>query len=273
MIADCVFMPTVETIDGRQVRRATFIARSNVKLEAVFAFAQHVQERAPILFGRSVTVRATEPTVVSARAAPVLYEDAIVMEVVGQDAVLHLLLRSKDARRIVAAAFHEQDVALDLSPIESEVIEKLLHEAGSLAAPICGPIVTICRRPARSVPERCESYFELLLEVPDVVRIGIALAADIAPRVTQRLSLRALRDVCVEVEAVFATGSVAASRLADLSLGEVLPLRSGLREPGALRIDGATIALGECGTLQGRHAFSIDAMIGEDTRVRQSSDG
>lgn len=272
MIADCVFLPTVETIGGRNVRRATFIARSNVSLQSVFAFAQNVQERAPLLFGRSVTVRATEPTVVNAQAVPVLYEDAIVVEVVGREAVLALLLRPKDARRIVAAAFGEQDVALDFSPIESEVIEKLLREVGSLAEPICGPVATISRRPARSARERCESYFDLLLEMPEIVRIGVALAADIAPRVKQRLNVSALRDVCVEAEAIFARGTVAASRLANLRIGEVLPLRSGLREPATLRIDGATIALGECGTLHGRHAFSVDAVIGE-ARARQSANG
>jgi flagellar motor switch/type III secretory pathway protein FliN len=267
-----MFLPTVETIGGRQVRRATFIARSNVPLQSVFAFAQNVQERAPLLFGRGVTVRATEPTVVSAQAAPILYEDAIVMEVVGRGAVLALLLRPKDARRIVAAAFNEQDVALDFSPIESEVIEKLLREVGSLAEPICGPVVTISRRPGRCAPERCESYFELLLEVPEIVRVGIALAADIAPRVAQRLDISALREVCVEAEAIFARGTVAASRLAHLRVGEVLPLRSGLREPASLRIDGATIALGECGTLHGRHAFSVDAIIG-DALARRSTNG
>jgi hypothetical protein len=255
VIAELSFEPLGAGAHGKLVRRAAFVRRAGVPLARAFAFGRLAQEKLSHLLGRDAAVRITDPVAVEPHSAGVIFDGAIVVEAVGADANLYAVVRESDARRIVALAYGEDETrAGGLSPLEVRVVERLASDICALAYPLCGDIGSVRRVRQDPAAYACAAYFELLV---DGARVGIALSAEIAPRVERRLTPAALGGVGLEVEARFARGSLTASALGRLAVGDVLRFETRVHEPAALVVGGTPLAHGVCGHHGRVAAFTV----------------
>ncbi len=267
MIAELGFEPLAAGPDGKLLQRATFVRRAGVPLARAFAFARLAQEKLGHLLGREAAVRITDPVPVEPHLAAVIFDGAIVVEAAGTDATLFAIVREPDARRIVALAYGEEETrASGLSPLEARVVERLASDIGALAYPLCGEIAAVRRVRHDPAAYPCAAYFELLV---DGARIGIALSAEIAPRVERRLTPAALAGVPLEVEARFARGRTSAAALGRLAVGDVLRFETRVHEPAALLVGHTPLAHGVCGHHGRVAAFTVHDLSGRSDRAAE----
>jgi flagellar motor switch/type III secretory pathway protein FliN len=137
------------------------------------------------------------------------------------------------------------------------VVRALRGIAGSLA-PVCGRDVSPLERILDI--RGYTTYFELLVERPMAMRIGVALLRDPVARGASTLPLELLGGVELEVSAEFACGTLSAAAFLDLRPGSIVPMKTRVGEPGLLKIGGAVLACGECGALGDRNAFIVTAV-------------
>ncbi len=240
------------------VRRAVFERRSSLPVSAACVVANGVREALCSLLKTPVTLRLLEPLVPDPDAWAAISADAYLYAVRGSVNDAALVLRPADALAFAAAAFGEQPAGdRPLSRLEGEVTVRALRAlAGSLAA-VCGPNPT--------APEPIDSiggfttYFEMLVEQPAPLRIGVAVARDPAAAPSGRLAPENLADVLVELTVDVLHGTILASALLDLRPGVILPMNTRIGEPGLLKLGASVIGRGECGAVGEHHAIRLQS--------------
>ncbi len=242
-----------------------FEERSCLSLNAACLVAGTVRERLSGLLGVPVALCVFEPEIPNAQAWEVIGRSAYVYRVRGNVAEAAIVLRERDAKAVVAAAFGETpDTQTDetrLSPLERDVLDRV-------ATALTGTLVTLCGEQreaaaASSAAALCAfaAYLELAVDQPVAARIGIALSRDLVPEAIPALTPEDLADIPLEASVALELRDLTARRLAELAPGDVVPITRPGTLRGSLRICGRTLAVGICGVRGGRYAFEIEGCI------------
>lgn len=259
MIATLGFGTPQVLEDGRILREPVFALHSTLPVSAVCHVANGVREQLARLLGRELEVEVIEPVVPRAEERRVLFADAIVHRVRGRLGDAFVILRPRDARKLVAAAFGEPERADDaLSEIERRTLERVIAALLPLCAPLCGTLGAV----SRETPERCEHECATYVEVrvaPLGVAIGFALTRDPPEEIGARILLDALLDVAIPMRVVLAEGELPIPQFARMEPGDTIPLATSVDEPGRLHLGAVPFAHGACGVRGGRHALTITA--------------
>lgn len=242
-----------------------FEERSCLPLNAACLVAGTVRERLSALLGVPVALCVFEPEIPTARAWEIIGRSAHVYRVRGKVADAAIVLRERDAKAVVAAAFGETPDALPaeagLSPLERDVLDRV-------ASALSGTLVTLCGEQREAVATSSAAglgvfaaYLELALDQPVTARIGIALSHDLVPEAIPAVTPNDLADVPLEASVVLDVEDLAAWRLAALAPGDVVPITRAGTLRGSLRIAGRTLAIGVCGVRSGRYAFEVEGCV------------
>lgn len=252
------FDPRAEIVHGRSVRRAMFVRRSALSVSAACVVANGVRETLSALLATTVALRLSEPAIPDVNAWQAICAQAHMFRVCGSIADAAFVLRPRDALALATAAFGETaHEPRSLSPLESEVVQRAVSALAGCLAPVCG------RDPARLEPildiSGYATYFELFVERPATIRLGIALSKDPVTRGAASIPIERLLDVEIELSAEFAAGAIPAAAFLDLRPGTVVPMITKIGQSGLLRAGGTVLARGECGTLGERNALVVGA--------------
>ena len=257
MIQCLAFERTGRAYGNRIVRAAKLERRSALPVSAACVVANGVRETLSTLLRQPVTVRLLEPVVPDADAWALITCNALLYRVRGPLNDAMLILRPSDALALTGAVFGERSQELrPLSAIEEQVLARAVRSLASMLAPVCGAAETL-------VAERCDeragllSYFELLVDGPVAVRIGVALSRDPAQAVRSALRIEDLAEVEIELTAEFAAGEIEAGNLLLLQPNATLRMDTKVGAPAALKVAGRTLARGECGALGEHSAFVV----------------
>ena len=259
MISALAFARTGECLEGRLVRASRFKRRSLLPVSAACIVANGVRETLSSFFGQRTGVRLMEPVVPDPHAWSLIAADAAFYRVRGPLSDAALVLRDADALALVSTVFGERaQPPRALSAIEEEVLSRALHSLAATLAPVCGPID---RLEIERMSGRAEflTYFELLVDGPLEVRLGIALSRDPAPGPHACLRLDDLAEVELELSVEFASGTIEAGELLLLRPETQLRMETKVGAPAALKLAGRTVARGECGALGERNAFVVSS--------------
>jgi flagellar motor switch protein FliM len=251
--------------EGRErVQNARFEERSSLPTSAVCLVASGMRETLSALLRTSVALSLFEPTIPPTPAWSAIVQGAHIYRLRARKADAAIVLRPPDAAALAAAVFGEAQPAgrvnCALSPMEREVLDRLVRAiAGSLAA-VCG------MREGEEIENVDEiegfvTYFELQLEVPVAARIGIALSSDPAPEQRGHLTLEDLSQVQLVPVASLDLGTIEAGTICRLSLGTLLPFVALNLDRVGLQLHGRTLARGVCGVRSGRYALTIQGGV------------
>jgi flagellar motor switch/type III secretory pathway protein FliN len=249
----------VTTPRAKTVRPICFQRRSALPVSAACVVANGVRETLGALLATPVSLRLLEPAIPDSQAWNAISAGAQFFRVRGSVCDAAFVLRPADATALATAAFGEEaSGARQLSAVEQEVMMRALRGiAGSLAA-VCGRDVTPLERILDI--RGYVTYFELLVERPAALRIGVALSRDPAVRAAATLRVEDLGHVEIDVSAQFATGTISAAAFLGLRPGTVVPMKTRVGQHGVLKIGGTVIARGECGARGERSAIAITAV-------------
>lgn len=253
------FEARAHDVNGRRVRHARFERRSALAVSAACVLATHIRESLEALLAAHVTLRLLEPVIPDSRAWHAISAGGHVFGVRGALCNAAFVLRPNDALALCAAAFGEAPGhSRTLSAVEQEVLVRALRGIAAPLTAVCGRELTPLE-PVSDVRDYT-TYFELLLERPVAARIGIALSRD--PASAQGLTLRLddLLGVELEVAVQFAEGALTAAEFLGLGPGSNVPMKTRVGEPGRLKVGGAVLARGECGSIGERNALIVTAV-------------
>lgn len=242
-----------------------FEERSCLPLNAACLVAGTVRERLSALLGVPVALCVFEPEIPDAQAWEVIGRSAYVYRVRGNVADAAIVLRERDAKAVVAAAFGETPDAqmgeAPLSRLERDVLDRV-------ASALTGTLVTLCGEQREAVATSSAAalgvfaaYLELGVDQPVAARIGIALSRDLVPEAIPALNPEDLADLPLEASVTFEVEDLTARRLAALAPGDIVPITRPGTLRGSLRIAGRTLAVGVCGVRNGRYAFEIEGCV------------
>ncbi len=261
MIAALAFEPAL-----RRVRRARFVPRASLPLDAACAIARGLHDALQSTLGAACAVTLGEPVALAAMSWRSLAAQALAFVLPGRDTDVVFVLARRDARALIAAAFGEELAPHDASwtELEAGAVERIMARA----APACDVVCGERRGPVRAVDPAhlapCADFFDLRVAAPVRLTIGIGIARSVAPPAPIRtLAPLTLGAIPLEVRVVLGRGVIAASRLLDLRVGEIVTLRTKVAGEAELNVAGHGIALGSCGVLKGRAAFDV-----QSTRMR-----
>lgn len=254
------------TLGGRRLRPGRFLSRSALPVAAARVVASGVRETLGSLLSAPVALRFFEPCLPSDEGWSAISRSAFVWRVRGNANDAAIVLRSTDARALACAAFGETDrpevpVEPALSPIESEVLRRVVAAIAGNLQSVCGPWDR-----SSATPEPCASvagfatYFELQLERPSEARIGIALAREPESPPSAKIHSRTVLDVSLAVRVIAESARIDARRLTRLRPGDLLTLdRAGDTLRGHLVAGSRRLASGEVGARDGRYALRVTA--------------
>lgn len=241
---------------GKRLRRACFERRSMMALSSACVVASGVREMLAGILGQPVSLRLLAPVLPDPQGWRALCAGAALFGVRGPACEAAFVLRPREAVALAACAFGET-VADErpLSTIEAEVLLRAVRALAGSLAPLCGAELGPLER--LEGDRQYVTYFELLVERPAAVRIGIALSKDPCSPGTATLRLEDLLDVRVEVSVECARGTLEAGAFLDLRPGADVPMTTRIGEPGCLKLGGAVLARGECGAIGERSALIV----------------
>lgn len=258
MTSALVFGRNAQILNGRRVRRGMFRWRSCLPVSAACVVANGVRETLATLLCAPVSLRLLEPSIPTPPAWAVICAGAQLYGVCGPVADAAFVLRSGDAQALAASAFGEAPGdARPLSPLESEVVVRALRAISGCLGAVCGRETSALER-ILDISDYA-TYFELLVERPASLRLGVALSRDPSPRASQTLSIADLMDVQIEVSAEFARGELSGAAFLDLRPGTDVPMKTRVGEQGLLKAGAAVLGHGECGALGERNALIVSA--------------
>ncbi len=241
-----------------------FEPATNVRLATVCNVANTVTEHLARLLDCPVSIDLFEPVVVPLGAQPALFANATLFLARARRSDLLMVIRDRDARRLVACAFGLETDALsgrDLSAIEERVLAKIASEVSHLCAALTGEIRTVERAHGAVDAYDCATYFELRLAPPVDVVIGLGLAKDPVAASDVRIGPSALEPVGIQLRAQLGRTRVAARTVMALRVGTVVTFDAALDEPAALLAGNTVVAQGECGVRNGKIAFHISSGV------------
>lgn len=241
---------------SRQIRQMRFEARSALAAGAACLVANAMRETLTSVLGASASLQLIEARLPDPPSWEMLLRGAQIWRVRASAGDAALILREGDALALAAAAFGEAAAPLrKLSPVEAEVVARAMRALAPALAPVCGREV--------SHPERIfdirgyATYFELLVQRPAKLRLGIALAREPAAAVGETLRLQDLLDVEVELSVEFARASLSAAAFLALGTGAEVPMNTRTGEPGLLKAGSTVFARGRCGARGQRAAMLV----------------
>lgn len=245
--------------NGRSVRRACFRNRSLLPVSAACLVANSVRESLAASLGAPVAMRLFEPVVPDRAAWAAIVDGAQLFRVQGPLADAVLVLRRRDALKLAVAAFGEcaPPPERELSAIEREVLERAMQIVAGCLTPVCGASEGPLERIAAF--HGYTTYFELLVEQPIDLRIGVALSRETLQKANAGVRREDLGSVAIDLCVEFASGTLDAAAFLRLRAGDIVPLSTKLSERGLLKAGNSIVARGECGALNGRNAFVITA--------------
>jgi flagellar motor switch protein FliM len=248
----------------KRVQNARFEERSSLPTGAVCVVASGVRETLSALLRTPVALSLLEPTIPPAPAWSAIVQGAQIYRFRARKADAAIVLRPPDAAALAAAVFGEPQPSgranRPLSPIEREVIDRVVRAIARSLAAVCGA------REGDEIEnvgqiEGFVTYFELQLEAPVAARIGIALSSDPSPEPGGQLTLEDLSQVHLAPVASLDLGTVEAETIACLSLGALLPVVALNFHRVTLQLHGRTLARGVCGVRNGRYALTVQGDV------------
>ncbi len=261
MIASLAFEPSL----GR-VRRARFVPRASLGVEAACAVACGVRDALGEVLGAVCDLTLGEPIALDPAAWRSLAARARAFGLPGRDTDLVFVLPRRDARTLIAAAFHEDPTPDDAAwtELEAGAVERIIARAAVACDALCGerrgPVRTV--DPARLGP--CVDFFDLRVAAPVRLTIGVGLLrALVAPAPARTLAPGVLEAIPLETRVVLGRGTLVTARFLELRVGEIVPLRTKVAGEAELNVAGQGIAFGTCGVRSGHVAFDV-----QTTRMR-----
>ncbi len=244
-------------VNGLRVRPSFFQSRSTLPVSAACLVANAARQTLSELLGAEVTLKLLEPVIPDAAAWSSIGASALIFAVRGAQSDAAIVLRAHDALTLACAALGEcVESARSLSTIEAEVTARI-------ASALCACLTAVCGLPDARHADRVKTlegyvtYFELVVEDPARVRIGIALSREPASHIVPKLSTAHLHEIDVRLGAEVAHGFLPAASILSLQPGDVFKLDSALGDAACLCADGAIVARGQCGNLGARRAFAM----------------
>jgi flagellar motor switch/type III secretory pathway protein FliN len=252
------FEHAAELIDGRHIRNSRFEQRSSLPVSAACVVANGVRERLAAVLGLPVNMQLLEPVVPDSAAWQAICARAQIYGVRASLADAAFILRPPDALALASSAFGETPGAMrDLSALESQVVVRALHTVRDSLSPICGADMTELER--ISDLRGYATYFELLVERPVALRIGVALSRDPVQRPAAELRIDDLLDLEFDVCAELAQGTIDAVALLQLQPNCAIPMKTRIGEPASLKVGSTVLAHGEGGAAGACNAILINA--------------
>ncbi|MFN2528459.1 MAG: FliM/FliN family flagellar motor switch protein [Candidatus Baltobacteraceae bacterium] len=257
MIAALTFENSAERYEGRRIRGARFTRRSSLPVSAACVVASGVRETLCAQLGTRVNVRLLEPVIPDPAAWQLITADATIFRLRGPLSDGALILRRTDALGLVGAVFGERPgKSRPLSPIEDEVLARVLRSLATALSPVCGATEKLSIERTNQ-GAGFVTYFELLLDGPVEAKIGVALTRDPQPAAHPCLAIEDLQDVELELTAEFATGELEAAELLLLQPDTTLRMKTKVGASAVLKLAGRIVARGECGALGEHTAFAV----------------
>jgi len=232
---------------------------------AACVVANGVRETLTSLIGAPIAMRLFEPAIPSPRAWGTIVCDAALYRVRGNVADAAVVLRASQACALAAAIFgepsSEQPARRELSPLENEVLERVVKAIATNLGVVCGARDALTVERVSGIASFV-TYFELLVETPVAARIGIALSREPSAEPRGGLELAHLKGVRVAAPLVLDLGEIAAGSLARLRPGSFVPIAPAHMQRCTLALDGRGFARGSAGISNGRFALLVEA-VGE----------
>jgi hypothetical protein len=249
----------------KRVRRAVLEERSCLPTSAACVVANGVRESLTSLIGAPIAVRLFEPAIPSPGAWGAIVRDAALYRVRGSLADAAVVLRALEACALAAAVFGESPseppARRELSPLENEVVERVVKAIAANLGAVCGARDTLTVERVAAI-STFVTYFELLIEAPVAARIGIALSREPSAEPRGGLELAHLGNLRVSASVRLDLGEIAAGAFVRLRPGSLVPLTSADLARGVLGLHGRDLARGGAGMSEGRYAFLAEA-VGE----------
>jgi len=266
MIAVLNFGAPERQRDGRLLRRASFVMRSTLPRSAACLIANGVREQLSRLVALDLDVEVIEPSVPAPQARRILLEEATAFRVRGRICDGFIIVRGRDARRLAALAFGEDErsEAAPLSEIERATLERIVLALVPLCNSLCGTLGPIVRETHERVACDLESYFEIRTRGALGVAIGFGLTRDPNEEVVAGLTLDDLAEVEIEGTVEVGRGILGIQAFSRLSAGATVMLDTPLAAPGILRFGTVAFARGTCGVRNGRSAISFDGDLASE---------
>ncbi len=255
MIATLAFDPA----PGR-VRRARFVPRAGLTLDAACALGAGLRDALGSALGDACAVTIGEPIALDAGAWRALAARTLAFAFPGRATDVVFVLAQRDARALIAAAFREEAAPHDASwtALEAGALERIIARCGPACEAIAGerrgPLRTV--DPARLAP--CVDFFDVRIAAPVRLTIGVGLLRSLPEAAPARtLAPASLGAVPIEARVVLGRGVIAASRLLDLRVGDVVRLQTKVAGEGELNVAGHRMGVGTCGVRNGHAAFDV----------------
>jgi len=254
-----------EADGGKRIRCALFEERSSLPTSAACVVANGVRETLALLIGAPIAMRLFEPAIPSPRAWSTIVCDAALYRVRGNVADAAVVLRAPQACALAAAIFgersSEQPARRELSPLENEVVERVVKAIAANLGVVCGARDNLTVERVTGIASFV-TYFELLVEAPVAARIGIALSREPSAEPRGGLELAHLKNVRVAAPLVLEVGEIAAGTFVRLRPGSFVPVAAVNMQRCTLALHGRDFARGSAGISNGRFALLVET-VGE----------
>jgi len=260
MIAALTFEPAQQHGLAPALRSATFVERSTLPLSAACLVANGVREELSRLLATELDVQLIEPAMPGPQERRLLVDGATIYRVRGRLCDGFIIVRSSDARRLVAAAFGESERPErdPLSHIESATLERIARALVPLCNALCGTLGAVAPETGERAACDLRTYFEVRTSGAVGVSVGFALAYDPPEAVCERITLADLAEVELAGTVEFATGTLGVPAFSRLAPGVTIALDTRLGAPGLLRFGDVPFARGTCGVANGRGAITFE---------------
>ncbi|HYL26331.1 MAG TPA: hypothetical protein VEW74_00785 [Candidatus Nitrosotalea sp.] len=229
-------------------------------VSAACVVANGARETLSMLLNAPVTLRLFEPVIPTPRGWRAILRDARCYRIRSSVADAAIVLRAGDAIAFAAALFGEPratDERRALSPIECELLDRMVNAIAANLAAVCGAREGNAERVAEI--GGFVTYFELSLEEPLNARLGIALSREPSPETGNRIGIAQLSAVTLAACSSLELGVVQAASIAHLEVGASIAIEAGWLSRGRLTLEGQILARGTCGVRNGRYALAIDS--------------
>jgi len=249
-----------EAFGRRALRRATFVRRSGLPASAACFVATAIRETLRRAFDAACEVDVGEPVLVDDAAWHALAANAYGFHTRGRQNDAVLLIKARDARRIVLRALREDGAVDDAmcSALELMALERLAGEIADVFTPLFGARASATSfRRSEELPV-CTTVFDVRLRAPVRAVLCIALVRDVArPGPVTTIAPSALWNIEVEARAQFAVGELSARSVLGLAVGDVVTMQTKVGDAATLKVGPHRVATGDCGVAGERTAFLV----------------
>lgn|GEM_PF-6896554 len=202
-----------------------------------------------------ITVRALEPRIIPPDALAMLLDASTVFGWSGQRTDLATVIDVRSAQACAAAALGgaEPPRGGSLSPLEREVVARVISAALPAFRPLCGPI----RGAATANPAPGDLFLEFTIGPMPAASLAVAVPPPPMSLPGPPLEVESLAEVPMTLSVEFARASIAFAELASLSVGDVVIFDTRFGDPAVLRVGGEAAFIGHPGVQAGRAAFAV----------------